>query len=593
MTTIMEFSFLDLFSNKIKQDIHKWYSINNLSERLDHKKINELTIDEWLTLWKDGMGGKIYGDSIISLNNQIKIMKTLYFHMEIFIQLRCQVLENFEKQNFYMDNKSKNELFEQMAWNSLNTTDSDLGYRLQMGMRNIGCSYRREDKWYRGCYMCGYYAGIAFGVKPTTIQLIRQFENTIKEIEEKKSSNYDVIEFVSDGSFLNDEEVYPEVRIQIFKQIAEKKAIKRIMIETRPEFLTENKLTQLLNIIRPDQKLEIGMGLESYDNFIRDILIHKGYGKEEFESAIRLIQKNKLKCSALAYALIKPPFLSEKEAIQDSIRTGEYIKEINERFCLDVMIKYEPAVVAEGTLLDILYEEKRGEMKRNYHPPSYWTVVEIIARMDKKNLTHLIRIGAREDMDKYKAIAATYYDIGMLSRFDFIIYDAVQKFNQHKNIVKFLLALEPAFKDRSYEEWKNENDIEYPVIFELYLKYKKSIENLKTASSYKRRNKILKDLFEILDEIEYGRKTQDLAKKIDENNVHTYNENNEIIKYITNIFKNNISNIYISIANIELLYDGLKLLRMELNIYSQELNENFNIWIGIPTIRYIRLDEVE
>lgn len=588
----IELSFFDLFNDRIKQNIQNWYANNNVSERFGGKKIDELNIMEWSKLWGKEVGEIFFGRSILSLSRQVEIIQSVLTCMHKFIKRRNDVLEQLHRKWVEMESKKKRELLEEMAWNSVNTTKSELGYRLQMGMRNVGCSYRREDKWHRGCYMCGYYAGIAFGVKPTASQLVKQFENAIKKADRENIMNYDVIEFVSDGSFLNDEEVPINTRIEIFRQIATKTEIKRVLIETRPEFLTEDKITQLLDILRQDQKLEIGIGLETIDDFILNLSINKGYGREEFENAVKLIEKYKSRCSVLAYALVKPAYLTEKEALEDSIKTGKYIKEINNKYGVKVVIKYEPAVVAEGTLLEVLYEEKSEKGERKYTPSSYWTIVEIIARMEIEKASNLIRIGAREDMDMFKAIPATYYNIGMLSRFDFIIYDAVQKFNQNKNIVNLLLELEPAFEDDSFIEWKRKNGITHPIIMKLYRKYKKNIETLRTDSKYQRRKKFFDKLFSTLDQIEYGEQTQDFARKIGEGDIDE-NDERSIKKLISFIIENNLENVSVKIDNIDLLQHGLKLLRMELTIYERQLSESYSIWIGIPTARRVKLDEVE
>jgi len=586
----MHLSFFDVINETIKQNIQKWYINNNISRRFRDKKFEELDIVELSVLWKTDIWKLFFKKSIISLDRQIEIIQSVLPCMHIFIERRNDMFEKLERTWMEMDSKKKKELLTEMAWDSINTTDSKLGYRLQMGMRNIGCSYRRNSKWQLGCYMCGYYAKVAFGVKPTALQLVRQFEKTINKLESESTLKYDVIEFVNDGSFLNEEEVPFATQRKIFKKIATKSEIKRVLIETRPEFLTENKISQLFDILRSDQKLEIGIGLETVDEFILNFSINKGYGVEEFENTIGIIEKYKNRCNVLAYALVKPPYLTEKEALEDSIKTGKYIKELNKRFGVKIVIKYEPAVVAEGTLSEILYEEKNKNRGRNYTPPSYWTIVEIIARMEVEGASNLVRIGAREDMDAFKAIPATYYNLGMLSRYDFIIYDAVQKFNQHKNIVNLLLDLEPAFTDRSYIEWKLKNGITNPIIMKLFNKYKKNIEALKINPKYQNKNKFLNILFNTLDQIEYGKQTQDFVRNID--NI----EDNNIINIrniISSIIERNVENISIKIDNIDLLQDELKLLRMELNIYEPTLRENYGIWIGIPTARRVKLNEVE
>jgi hypothetical protein len=45
-----------------------------------------------------------------------------------------------------------------------------------------------------------------------------------------------------------------------------------------------------------------------------------------------------------------------------------------------------------------------------------------------------IRIGAREDMDDIIKISAIYNEDGTFHPFDFVLYEVIQKFNQHHSI---------------------------------------------------------------------------------------------------------------------------------------------------------------
>ncbi len=589
--TDLKLAFSDLLNERIMQKIQELCAYNKILEKFNANKIDDLNTTELKSIWKEILGKKIFNYSVISIGHQTEIIGTILSDINKFIKRRSDVINLLKMKWRDMNSDVKNELLEGMASSSLNTTESEFGYRLQMGMRNTGCSYRKNDKWNRGCYMCGYNAGNTFCIKPTEKQLISQFENALKEAENKSTNKFDVIEFVNDGSFLNDEEVPVDVRIGIFKQIAEKLNIKRVLIESRPEYISEEKIIQLINILRENQKLEIGIGIESIDKFVSNFCINKGFGRNEFERIVELINRIEKNVGLLVYALVKPAYLTEKEAIEDSIKTGKYVKKINEKFSFKTIIKFEPAVVAEGTLLDVLYDEANDIGEKRYSPPSYWTIVEIISRMECEGAGQIIRIGAREDMDVFKAIPAVYYDIGMLSRYDFLIYDAVQKFNQHKNMPRFLSELEPAFSDISFQNWMEKHNIKNPTILHQKKKCKLKIEEIKKGRNYQRKNKFFKELFSTLDKIEYGREMQSFARQISKNGLNK-NKRKIIQKRISQIITQNLMNTSTSVNNIDHLPHGLQLLRMELNINNTEISESFSIWIGIPTSRRVKIEEI-
>ena len=81
-----------------------------------------------------------------------------------------------------------------------------------MGFQNRGCEYRRKtDEKKLGCFHCGFYAG---NNVPKSSDLIRSMLEQFRvgfAYGASTREQFEVIEFLSDGSFLNDEEV-PETR---------------------------------------------------------------------------------------------------------------------------------------------------------------------------------------------------------------------------------------------------------------------------------------------------------------------------------------------------------------------------------------------
>ncbi len=172
------------------------------------------------------------------------------------------------------------------AWFAVAPTKSVLNSRLILGFQNNGCSYRGKDGI--GCYFCGFYASVAFKKKPTNDELFEQFNKVLDKVH---TNEFDVLEFGNDGSFLCDKEFQASFRKSIYARISAELNIKRLLIESRLEFITEEKIAKIIEYFRQDQKLEIGIGLESRNDFVREVCLNKGIKINKFENKIKTLSK--------------------------------------------------------------------------------------------------------------------------------------------------------------------------------------------------------------------------------------------------------------------------------------------------------------
>lgn len=316
-------------------------------------------------------------------------------------------------------------------------------YRLCIGFRNVGCKYRERDSMGLGCLNCGYYARTAFGdVDMATI--LAQFKKGLRRGCEE-STGFNSIEFLNDGSFLNTDEFTQEIQAALFGLVARMPRIGRILIETKPEHVAEPRLLFLLNILRPDQLLEVGIGFESADTFVREVCINKGFGIPEFEKAVEVVsaleQEYRHRVALVAYLIVKPAFLTHRECVEDIVASLQYLRSLGEKHRIRIVPKLEPAAVANGTVLSMLHSNK--ESKFYYEPLSYWAVLEILAWVGcEMGNAFEIRVGAREDMDDVIKAPAVYRQDGeTFHPFDFVLYESIQKFNQHQSFFRLFAVI--------------------------------------------------------------------------------------------------------------------------------------------------------
>ena len=166
------------------------------------------------------------------------------------------------------------------------------------------------------------------------------------------------------GSMFDDLEVPEHIRLEI-ASLLRTAGFEFVATESRPEFLTEQKISKVRQVLGKDVELEIGLGLESVNDWVRKNCINKMLSLDTFAEAVELCHR----CGATVYVhvLIKPPFLNEFEAIEDAIATATWA--------------FEHGVDRLGFALTSV---KRGTVTRwlalrgIYEPPTYWSVLRIL-----------------------------------------------------------------------------------------------------------------------------------------------------------------------------------------------------------------------
>lgn len=222
----------------------------------------------------------------------------------------------------------------------------------------IGCRWGRSS----GCTMCGYVYDSAREI--TQEEILNQFTAALEKLQ-----GVEYLKIFTSGSFLDEQELTRETAKKILAMLNEKRHIARVQIESRPEFIDARRLKELKRDFIPE--LEIGIGLETASDEIRASCINKGYTLEDFKSTVAACKSQNVLVKA--YLLIKPPFLTEAEAIQDAISSGIEAAKLGVG-----RLSYNPVNIQRGTLVEELW--KRGE----YRTPWLWSVVEILRSVKKR-----------------------------------------------------------------------------------------------------------------------------------------------------------------------------------------------------------------
>lgn len=254
--------------------------------------------------------------------------------------------------------------------------------RLMIILRGRGCSYAMSKNG--PCTMCGLLEITTKGKNITQEDYLKQFLSIYKshDFEKKKILELDLF---NAGSFFDKWQITPAAREGFLKIIAKDNFLKYLLVDSRAKDITLEKIKKSTEILG-DKILEVGIGLESANDFVRNVCLNKGLDLKTFEKACKILKKGG--AHLVVYLLFKPPFLTEKEAINDAVNTIKYVFELSVKLDLPARISLEPACVQGSCLLVLLYK------KGLYHPPWLWSVIEVL-----KQVFHLgeVRVGIPEE----------------------------------------------------------------------------------------------------------------------------------------------------------------------------------------------------
>lgn len=231
--------------------------------------------------------------------------------------------------------------------------------RAVMFLQSDGCEWALKGG--HGCTMCGHLAKQTR--KQTTVSTsdyCRQFVSEFNAIDFKR---HPLLNLYNNGSFLNDREIPAEARRMILQMIGRHPDIKMVVLETRPEFVTREKIKEIKELLG-EKHVELAMGLELKDDFLRAVSVNKGFSLRQFETAAGIITST---LALRTYVLLKPPFLTEKESIRYAVETIDFAFELGSN-----TVSLEPCTIQDYTLVKFLAD--RGW----YTPPWLWSVIEVI-----------------------------------------------------------------------------------------------------------------------------------------------------------------------------------------------------------------------
>ena len=204
--------------------------------------------------------------------------------------------------------------------------------------------------------------------------LLAQVDSVLSRLDCEKERLFEV-DIYNSGNFLNEAEIPLDAQSRIVARVRQETAVRVLLLESRPEYITAaglDRLTRSAGRSRP-LALEIGIGLESSNDKIRERYLRKGMSRKAFERAAKLLSE--AGADLLTYVMLKAMPMSEEDALHDVVATAKYVHEVASTYGVRARLALQPTFVVPGTRLAADFLAGR------YAPPSLRLVVEAVRRL--------------------------------------------------------------------------------------------------------------------------------------------------------------------------------------------------------------------
>lgn len=235
------------------------------------------------------------------------------------------------------------------CWSEKDMAGDDIVGAQVLIMRTNGCAWAKAGSG--GCTMCGYRTASLNGVTE---------EDLNKQIDEALSKRKDeqFVKIYTSGSFFDESEIPVTIRDRIFEEYGD---CRRILVESRPEYVTEDVL------LSTPKQTTLALGLESSNEEVLRTCINKGFTAAQSKAAGERAKAAGL--SVRTYLLLKPPFLTESDAIDDAVRSARFADPFSDE------ISINPLNIQHGTVVERLW--KKGE----FRSPWIWSLIECMKQL--------------------------------------------------------------------------------------------------------------------------------------------------------------------------------------------------------------------
>lgn len=228
-----------------------------------------------------------------------------------------------------------------------------------------GCEWARRDLG-GGCIFCGYlYDNPRNGGDP-----LKQIHSLKSKMKDSKKREIKTFKLYTSGSFLDEREISNKNQEKVVRELLKIfPNLKVLQVEARPEDLLKKNAFDPFRSLQDEIVTYFNIGLESANENILH-LINKRLNFNVYQKAVETAKRNGFRIKT--YLLLKPPFLTEQNAIVDAISSAKRaFQEGSDTISLN------PLTVHSGTFVEYLW--RRGL----YRPPWPQSLIKVLQEVVK------------------------------------------------------------------------------------------------------------------------------------------------------------------------------------------------------------------
>ncbi|MFH1520685.1 MAG: radical SAM protein [Candidatus Micrarchaeota archaeon] len=194
------------------------------------------------------------------------------------------------------------------------------------------CSYALRSKPPKPCKFCAFWKGSpAVDGEPFETIISKAAQNGAKRIE-----------LLPGGSMLDQKQIRTE-ELRSMLDLLSKLSIESVFIPSRPEFV-DDRLVEFVKILG-QVKLEIGLGLETFDDSLRESL-GKGFTTADYLAAVeRIVNVGAIPVTFILTGLE----MSRENAMTDLMETGRRLGILQKQYGIPLRIALEPYFKTKST----------------------------------------------------------------------------------------------------------------------------------------------------------------------------------------------------------------------------------------------------
>jgi hypothetical protein len=216
--------------------------------------------------------------------------------------------------------------------------DSPLGMRLALVFGNEGkngsCPFHGQQ-----CLHCdiGAGEGVAFTPEMNAARLDffrDHYHDVFPKLGHLVVYNY--------GSTFNDNEFSASTRRKIMDFTDALPLLRRISFDSREHFVTAERVSEMVALLRDSQRLSVTLGLESQSDEIRQKNLQKKMTRARIDDVFAALASRREKTAVEINVLFQPPGVTGPDAIEEAVKTIEFGLELMDKWKVLADFNFHP-----------------------------------------------------------------------------------------------------------------------------------------------------------------------------------------------------------------------------------------------------------